>query len=170
MFCPSPRSHQAQGASLSTTALPHKPTQTHFIHTRKQESTHKHPRARSTRHKGRIEQLRVQLAYGFEARTQHQLSSSWQRRRKEEGRERTETELRLCARRVSRKVILCVVSFHGASICLDLNIVVHHGVHHRGPRRRVSTGMLFHRSAHGAGPRGDDSRSPSGAIFRRASE
>jgi hypothetical protein len=26
---------------------------------------------------GRIERLRVQLAYGFEARTQHQLSSSW---------------------------------------------------------------------------------------------
>lgn len=29
------------------------------------------------RHKGRIERLRVRLAYGFEARTQHQLSSSW---------------------------------------------------------------------------------------------
>ena len=28
------------------------------------------------RHKGRIERLRVLLAYGFEARTQHQLSSS----------------------------------------------------------------------------------------------
>ena len=35
--------------------------------------------AGATRHKGRIERLRVQLAYGFEARTQHQLSSSWQR-------------------------------------------------------------------------------------------
>ena len=29
------------------------------------------------RRKGRIERLRVQLAYGFEARTQHQLGSSW---------------------------------------------------------------------------------------------
>jgi hypothetical protein len=30
------------------------------------------------RHKGRIERLRGQLAYGFEARTPHQRSSSWQ--------------------------------------------------------------------------------------------
>jgi hypothetical protein len=33
------------------------------------------------RRKGRIERLRVQLAYGFEARTQHQLSSSWHKGR-----------------------------------------------------------------------------------------
>ena len=31
------------------------------------------------RHKGRIERLRGQLAYGFEARTPHQRSSSWQK-------------------------------------------------------------------------------------------
>jgi hypothetical protein len=35
---------------------------------------------REGRHKGRIERLRVRLAYGFEARTQHQLSSSWHAR------------------------------------------------------------------------------------------
>ena len=36
-----------------------------------------------TRHKGRIERLRGQLAYGFEARTPHQRSSSWQQNGKE---------------------------------------------------------------------------------------
>lgn len=58
-----PRSSSAVGGSAR---------RSHALHTH----THTHARLDAHRRKGRIERLRVQLAYGFEARTQHQLGSS----------------------------------------------------------------------------------------------
>lgn len=80
----------------------------------KNAESHTHTSTR-TRHKGRIERLRVQLAYGFEARTQHQLSSSWHTH----ARSRPPPPRR-CVRRggggqqpISRKVIDVVVLSRG---------------------------------------------------------
>jgi len=76
----------------------HKPAYRTHTHTRGGERTKVQKEATigrgGERHKGRIERLRVRLAYGFEARTQHQLSSSWhkgggdakEQRKKKQGR------------------------------------------------------------------------------------
>lgn len=95
------------------------------------------------RHKGRIERLRVLPAYGFEARTQHQLSSSWH---KTLGAVHTARPERVGGGWLSRKVIL-LFSFHLRSNCLDLNGVVHHGTAWHGSRTASPRG-LFHCRAH----------------------
>ena len=56
-----------------------------FGSARRSHALHTHARLDAHRRKGRIERLRVQLAYGFEARTQHQLGSSQHNGRGGEG-------------------------------------------------------------------------------------
>ena len=58
-----------QGAPVKEKHPPRAPEK-HKSKSKTKNKPHEH------RHKGRIERLRVLLAYGFEARTQHQLSSS----------------------------------------------------------------------------------------------
>lgn len=86
----------------------------HLLHKLFFELTHTH----DERHKGRIERLRVLLAYGFEARTQHQLSSS-----------RHDGRTQLPGPHMTRhqpKGDMDVVWFHIESNCLDHNEFVHH--------------------------------------------
>lgn len=81
----------------------------------------------SFRHKGRIERLRVLLAYGFEARTQHQLSSSRHAAARHPfPHTHTHTRKHRHTARHQPKGDLNVVSFHGQSNCLDHNEFVHH--------------------------------------------
>ena len=94
-------------------------------------NTHETGKYKEDRHKGRIERLRVLLAYGFEARTQHQLSSSRRGGAATQPQTNTRTHTydfpsawpRPTA--ISRKVII-VAWFHRASNCLDHNDIVHH--------------------------------------------
>jgi len=103
-----------QGAPVKEKHPPRAPEK-HKSKSKTKNKPHEH------RHKGRIERLRVLLAYGFEARTQHQLSSS-----RRDGR----TPPHNCTAHDDTdhqpKGDINVVSFHFESNCLDHNEFVHH--------------------------------------------
>lgn len=86
----------------------HSKRQRNASHTHRQlNPSHATRLPKALRHKGRIERLRVQLAYGFEARTQHQLSSSWHKGGGEAPIRGRERERERGGGAISRKVIEC---------------------------------------------------------------
>ena len=91
---PTPAANQRATPRLSRRATPPR-------HAHSQDAAQRTRVAGSERREGRIERLRVQLAYGFEARTQHQLSSSWQTRK---GWRRLRNPFKRCLKKVTRRL------------------------------------------------------------------
>ena len=97
----------------------------HNTQNKRKETNKTKEKEKTYRHKGRIERLRVLLAYGFEARTQHQLSSSRRDGRTPPHNNFTHAQVHNDTDH-QPKGDINVVWFHIESNCLDHNEFVHH--------------------------------------------